>query len=265
MSSVVLNNLAATRVEGEDAGAYLQAQLTADLTLLADGGAGFAGYCDPGGRLIAVLYVIRRQDTYILIAACTLMDKLLAELRKYVLRAKVSLEQADSKVLGNLDGEGFQYSLDEASETPQLSDTSMADAWRARELRAGITWLNPETTGQFLPQMIGLERLGGLSFRKGCFPGQEVIARVRYLGKVKRLPVVVLVAGRFETVAGTEVDLLCAESKVGTAVIVDSAPEQEDTLVFLVSRAGEDIELTALESAGRRLEIRETVQTWATM
>ena len=61
-----------------------------------------------------------------------------------------------------------------------------ADAWRWLEVRAGTPWISAATSEAFVPQMIGLDRMGGVSFHKGCYPGQEVVARARYLGKVKR-------------------------------------------------------------------------------
>ena len=63
----------------------------------------------------------------------------------------------------------------------------MPDAeWRRLEIAAGIAWLTDETRESFIPQMLNLDRLGALSFEKGCFPGQEIIARTRYLGRLKR-------------------------------------------------------------------------------
>ena len=60
------------------------------------------------------------------------------------------------------------------------------DYWHLLDIRAGIPWLNGNTTEQFLPQELNLEELGGLTYSKGCYPGQEVIARVHYRGKSKQ-------------------------------------------------------------------------------
>lgn len=260
MKALRLNYLAAARATGDDAGAYLQAQLTADLTRLGDGAATFSGYCDPKGRLIAVLRVIRLGDEYLLIAAAPLIEPLLAELRKYVLRAKISLSPSDSHVLGSWDENGMQYSIGEPSSDSVAQDNDMVDTWRAQEIRAGVTWLNPASTTQFLPQMIGLERIGGLSFRKGCFPGQEIIARARYLGSVKRRPLIAQVAAHLPAGQGGEVNLLGKNGNAGTGVIVDHAPEGENTVMFLVSRAPEDAPVVAIELNGVRHAVREIVQ-----
>lgn len=67
-------------------------------------------------------------------------------------------------------------------------------AWSLLDILAGIPWLLPETSGEFIPQMVNLEALGGLSFKKGCYPGQEVVARLHYRGQLKRRMVLATVA-----------------------------------------------------------------------
>ena len=70
-----------------------------------------------------------------------------------------------------------------------------AEAWRAGELLSGIVWLNSKSSDSYIPQMLGFENIGAVSFRKGCYPGQEIVARARYLGKVKRKPLVATIEG----------------------------------------------------------------------
>lgn len=262
MSKVSLQYLSAARATGPDAASFLQAQLTADLSRLADGASGFSAYCDPKGNVLALVRVIRRGDDYLLIAARDLMESLLKTLGKYVLRAKVLFEPVEAVVAGIGENERLDYALepgDFSGEVEEVSD------WQVRELRAGIAWLGPETSGQFLPQMLGFDRLGAVSFRKGCFPGQEVIARVRYLGKLKRLPFIASFKGTPGLEPGTEVDLLGEDGPAGSAIVVDSAASGDETVCFLVARNPEDRPVIALESGGKRFELSESAQIWATM
>ena len=76
----------------------------------------------------------------------------------------------------------------QSADSSPVANMAEQDVWKISELRRGITWLCPETSGQFLPQMLGYDQLGALNFKKGCYPGQEIVARTHYLGKVKRHP-----------------------------------------------------------------------------
>lgn len=257
MTDITLDYLAATRVSGEDAERFLQAQLTADLTRLSDGDATFAAYCHPKGNVIAVTRVVRQSDAYILIASRRLLDALIAELGKYVLRAKVTIETLDNAVAGRRTGQTMDYALVPEGSDNDTGATQETAQWRAAELRGGMVWLSPETSNRFLPQMLGLDRLGAVSFRKGCYPGQEVIARVRYLGKVKQLPLVVSTGAPLEADPGGEIELLGEDGPVGSAIAIDSAPEAGGSVVFMVARNPEGAEVRALRVGDDRLEVRE--------
>lgn len=260
MTRVKLQYLSAAKASGEDAGSFLQAQLTADLTRLSAGDACFSAYCDPAGNVLAVLRVIRRGDDYLLIAAAALMESLLAVLGKYVLRARVKLEPTVGTVVGVDDAGALDYTLEPAESVDASTASQDVGAWRARELRSGIVWLRPETSGQFLPQMLGLERLGAVSFRKGCFPGQEVIARVRYLGRLKRRPLIAEAEGRLDIAPGDEVELLGAGGTVGSAVLVDVAFGGDATTLFMVARNRKEDPVRAILYAGKRVPLREAAQ-----
>lgn len=259
MTDITLDYLAAARVSGEDAGSFLQAQLSADLARLSDDGATFAAYCHPRGNVIAVIRVLRRSDAYILIVSRRLLDTLIAELRKYVLRAKVVIESLDHAVAARQSGQAMNYILvPEGAGTSPAATQEMAD-WHAAELRRGVVWLGPETSNRFLPQMLGLDRLDAVSFRKGCYPGQEVIARVRYLGKVKQLPLVVSTGVPLKAGPGEEIELLGDDGPVGSAVAIDSAPEADGSVVFLVARNPRERAVTALRIGDLNVAVRETV------
>ena len=216
MSAAAINlngMLAAVRVSGNDAGTFLHAQLTADIAALqkADGDrACYAAYCSPKGRVLATLFVLRQADQFLLLVDPGLVDALVQRLRMYVLRADVTLEpDPDLGVAGRIP-ESIQTPIAEGS----YADLGMADphrvqlpdgrvmllgakgsdtgsdrgteTWRELNIAQGVAWVGQATADLFVPQMLALDTIGAVSFSKGCYPGQEVVARARYLGKIKR-------------------------------------------------------------------------------
>jgi folate-binding protein YgfZ len=192
------NDLAVLSFTGTDAARFLHNQLTVDVESLEPGQASFAALCQPKGRVIALLCIGATENGFTVLCHESLADGLLAHLKRFVFRDQVTLERReDLRVVSVGSGDstevafeplpGFRYGVSE-DPVPDSSPFPAAVAERARELEAGITWLDTTSTETFLPQMLGHEVLGALNFRKGCFPGQEVIARTRYLGKLKRHP-----------------------------------------------------------------------------
>lgn len=250
MTPIALPQLSAARARGPDAAAFLHAQLSADIVSLADGAATFACYCSPRGQVYGLLLVGRSGDEYLLLADAELLPDMLRRLGMFVLRARVELGMAEelavsarpaeeAAVGSGLEfeppGSGLRYCLGNAS-----SRSAAAPAgWKERELRANIVWLNRQTTERYIPQMLGFDRIGAVSFNKGCYPGQEIIARTRYLGQVKRKPLLLHVGSAPEWLPGEPLQLQSGEEWI-QAAIVDSvalagtggAPE---SLLFVVA------------------------------
>ncbi len=126
-------------------------------------------------------------------------------LKIYRMRAKVDIDVLSNYVVAGLQSGDSPEPAPPAAHTIRLADSDrwlvltgdddapepdkqLQEEWRVAELRLGITWLSPPTSGEFLPQMLGFEELGAVNYRKGCYPGQEIVARTHYLGKVKRHP-----------------------------------------------------------------------------
>ena len=200
-----LNHLSAIRFNGGDAGDFLHNQLSADILGLANGDSTFACYCEPKGRVLALLLVQKFTEGYLVLMSATLATAVTERLKIYRMRSKVEFEILEDYTISGMEtGETPELALTSAytvrlpgSEewfvvTPlditQGSNEDLQNAWKVSELSRGITWLNPQTSGEFLPQMLGFEQLGAVNYRKGCYPGQEIVARTHYLGKVKRHP-----------------------------------------------------------------------------
>jgi len=208
-----LHDLALLAIEGPDASAFLQGQLTADVAEMAIGDAVFAAHCDAKGRMHANAVLYRQSTTaYLLQMPLENLEIASKALAKYAVFSKVEIREAqnyvafaalrktrdtDSKTLESaftVDMPTTVYCVHwvELSDTTaeQLHKQSLGyfshSSWQAELISAGIAFVMPATSNEFIPQMFNLDAVGGISFTKGCYTGQEIIARMKYLGQVKR-------------------------------------------------------------------------------
>ncbi len=204
------------RASGADARAFLHGQLTQDVTHLEPGLAQPAGYCTAKGRLLAS-FVIWAEDAETVMLACSadVLPATLKRLRMFVLRAKCRLDDVSAErplwgLAGATAGAQPPWSVTAAGGGARIAlpPAQVAGQTMARALQVGgeaptgaalaaATWLGLEaasgvprivgaTVEQFVPQMVNLELVGGVNFQKGCYPGQEVVARSQYRGTLKR-------------------------------------------------------------------------------
>ena len=206
MECAQLNRYGLLSVSGADARDFLHAQLTNDIQHLPPERSLLAGWCSAKGRLLATFLVIPSPQGYLLQLARDLAPAVAKRLSMFVLRSKVKVsDESDawtqfgvwnadwdaSRVAWDGDratipvGEGRFLRLEPAS-APSLVPTAGEEAWSVQEIRAGRPLITAATQDQFVPQMVNLETLGGVDFRKGCYPGQEIVARAQYRGQVKR-------------------------------------------------------------------------------
>ena len=207
------------RARGADAASFLNGQLTSDVAHLDTGQARLAGYCSAKGRLLAS-FVVWRGDGEERLLACSgdLLPQTIKRLRMFVLRAKCELTDASAELplygltgpratrwLGDAapeavwtrgehdgvtavrlpDAGASQRYLVASATEPDLPPLA-PEAWRWLEVRSGVARITQATVEHFVPQMLNFELLGGVDFRKGCYPGQEVVARSQYRGVIKR-------------------------------------------------------------------------------
>jgi hypothetical protein len=130
-----------------------------------------------------------------------------------------------------------------------------AGAWWWSQIDAGVANVFAPTQEKFVPQMINLEVLGGVSFKKGCYPGQEIVARSQYLGKLRRRMAIARIDG--ETHAGADIYAQGAEQPVGTVVLAASGPAGGMDILFEapVDRTSDAV-LLANAAQGPRLDVR---------
>jgi folate-binding protein YgfZ len=231
MESTRLNRYGLLSVTGADARDFLHAQLTNDIENLPADRAALAGWCSAKGRLLATFLVIPSPDGFLLQLSRDLAAPVAKRLSMFVLRSKVKVtDESDSWA---------QYGVWDSSPGPEvqwegavgtvkvdagrflklgkgfeLQATKPEEAWTLDEIRAGRPLITAATQDQFVPQMVNLETLGGVNFQKGCYPGQEIVARAQYRGQVKRRMV------KIPAPAGAE---LKPGQEYNGGVVVDSA------------------------------------------
>ncbi len=202
-SILALEDLAALQVAGDDAATFLQAQLSSDVHRLEPGEARITSWNTPAGKAVAVPWLLRPEaGRFFLVLPQELAATVADGLRRFVLRSRVSIDlPADLAVFGATgehgpedaaargaldDGTGRTLFVAPAGQTGSGTPPAAMKAWREAGLGSARPQVYAVTSGRFVPQMLNLDLVGGISFDKGCYPGQEVIARARYLGRVKR-------------------------------------------------------------------------------
>ncbi|MBS0340412.1 MAG: folate-binding protein YgfZ [Proteobacteria bacterium] len=244
---------------GPDAASFLHGQLTQDFSLMDSSQARLAALCTAKGRMIASFVGIRPEpETILLVCSRDILPATLKRLSMYVLRAKVKLRDAsDEFTLYGLAGDALAANDVEATATPwrrsvkgAASVVSLYPAdgvlralwiapagtpapvgpdldpalWQWGEVRSGVATLTTPVLDAFVPQMLNYESIGGVNFKKGCYPGQEVVARSQFRGTLKRRAYIVqadqAVAAGQEVFAASD-----AEQPVGTVVQAAQAPD----------------------------------------
>ncbi len=162
------SSLGALLVSGADTRAFLQGQLSADIDALAGSRALLASCNSAQGRVQAVVWLVERSEGIALVLPASMTERIAARLRKYVLRSKVRIDELPAAI---------DLAEPQAYREPD---------WRLAGIRAGLPQVYPSTHEVFVAQMLNLDLLGGISFEKGCYTGQEIIARTHFRGAIKR-------------------------------------------------------------------------------
>jgi folate-binding protein YgfZ len=222
--TALLTHLGVIRVEGDDAAKFLHGQLTQDFALLGLSEARLAAFCSAKGRMQASFIGFKRSTSEILlIGNRDILPATLKRLSMFVMRAKAKLTDATddfalyglagdaaaiatSKVANNLDSIWAKADLGTANlitlypadgvrralwvapvgDAPPAGQPLSAQDWAWSEVKCGIAMISTPILEAFVPQMLNYESVGGVNFKKGCYPGQEVVARSQFRGTLKR-------------------------------------------------------------------------------
>lgn len=205
-------SLAVLAVRGADARRFLQGQLSADVIGLPPAELRWAGLHNPQGRALATLQLLADGDDVLALLPPERLVAVLPLLRRYLLRAKARIEDETGhwRVLGVFASAGDAAARLGDAASPGRTLIAAADAasgrcvvlqsasghaevgaepslrWKRADIAAGLPQVYDGTAGSFIAQMLNLDLIGGVAFDKGCYTGQEVIARAHYRGRVKR-------------------------------------------------------------------------------
>ncbi|MFG0379771.1 YgfZ/GcvT domain-containing protein [Pseudomonas sp. zbq_18] len=290
----LLNHEALLAVRGPDAGKFLQGQLTCNLNYLNESTCSLGARCTPKGRMTSSFRILQEGDGYLLAMANELLEAQLADLKKYAVFSKSTLadetsawvrfglsggdaalqrlglelpQTAGSLVRANdllalrvsdvraelwapaAQGESLRSLL-----AAQLNEAPLND-WLLGQVRDGIGQVFGETRELFIPQMINLQALGGVSFKKGCYTGQEIVARMQYLGKLKRRLYRFSLTADTLPVPGSELFSPVHGSSVGEVVLAAQARQGIELLAVLQEDAKNDGRVSLGSTEGPSLQL----------
>lgn len=273
-----LQRLGLLSCTGDEARDFLHAQLSSDIAALQVGRARFSGWCSAKGRLLATVLVVPHASGYLLQLSRDIAPATAKRLSMFILRAKAKLADVSEawvqiglwgpQATGQLAALGFETPAADLAITragdalavrvaaqrflllapaaqrgrfvEALGDGG-EEAWALEEIRAGRPQVVQATQDQFVPQMVNLERLGAVDFQKGCYPGQEIVARTQYRGILKRR----MVRAK-----------LAAPAAPGDALYADNLPGQASGMVVNAAQTPEGatellavVQISSLESA----------------
>ena len=267
--------LSSLRFAGPDAASFLHNQLSTDVQGMAAGDAGWTSYNSPKGRVLATPLLWRRaQDEFVAYVPADIAESLRKRLAMFVLRAKVAVEMRPSRILQGIagpdaaaaleaalggapePGHGLatpeadvvalpdgRFLVDAGQEIPLSGEHAPASYWDWLGVRAGVPQVVLATQDQFVAQTANLDLVGAVNFRKGCYPGQEIVARMQYLGRLKERMFAFHVEGDAPA-PGTRI--LTGDDPAGTVVNAAAAPTGGSDLLAVA-------QLAALQAGGLRL------------
>ena len=281
-------------VRGSDAAKFLQGQLTCNLNYLSDTQASLGARCTQKGRMQSSFRILLQGDGVLLAMATALLEPQLADLKKYAVFSKSKLTDESAAWvrfgLVNADPALASLGLELPADTDSVArnDTLIAirispdraelwvpaeqgdairsqlaatleqadlNEWLLGQIRAGIGQVMPQTRELFIPQMLNLQAVGGVSFKKGCYTGQEIVARMQYLGKLKRRLYRLSLAAPEMPEPGTPLFSPSHNSAIGEVVTAAKAGQTIELLAVLQAEAAEsgDVHVGTLEGPGLQL------------
>ncbi|HEY4145635.1 folate-binding protein [Pinirhizobacter sp.] len=233
-------------LDGPDAAAFAQAQFSSDVAALAPGQWQWSAWLDAKGRCRAFLQLARPDtDSFTALLRGGDAMAMAQDLKRFVFRAKVRI--AVTSNIEVIDGPALpdgSITVDEETgimlgaglRSWHIVDTARAHVdehatrdWIEQDINAGFAWLPDAAIGELLPQSLSFERLGAVSFNKGCFPGQEIVARMHYRGAGKQH----MHSVRFDTIASSGATLRRNDTSVGMVLNTHVVEGATKALVIL--------------------------------
>lgn len=261
-------------ISGSDASDYLQGQLTADLNSLTDDAGCLTSHCDAKGKTLHIGMLVKWSSSILMFGHNESSEVSLTTLKKFGVFSQVNIEnraatlnlfagkgkklesvlntlfetiptsqfEVYSNALGGVirtDSDNRFFIWLTSNQKQKLLDAYTGnlcheDIWHGSQIKAGIPELREQTHSQFIPQMMNLQALNAISFTKGCYMGQETVARAKYLGKNKRRLYLLGCPHSVKIAIGSRLKFLTGENWKNTGTVLSSATMQHETLVLAI-------------------------------
>lgn len=267
-----LSHLSILSFSGSDVRDFLQGQMTQDINSISNQSYKMTSILNPKGRMIVSGLIKKSEDIFFLIIRKDLSEDILNWLSRYILRSDVIITIEDFNIIG-LNNENHKKLINDQDNSQQLNiapidadkdryiliinnevvteDNSIQSInendWILADIKRGLAIIDKNNSEKYIPQMINLDLLEGISFSKGCYTGQEVVARVQHRGKIKqRMFYITFESNSNEIDAQSEV--MCKDKKVGSIVISKKSDNYFHALAVInTSNSDEDLLLDGSE------------------
>ncbi|WP_102795691.1 tRNA-modifying protein YgfZ [Bowmanella denitrificans] len=270
---IPLSQVSLLQASGEDRLKYLQGQLTQDLERLTTDKAMYACHCDAKGKAWALYQVFSQGEEMFMLSDSEAIEKSLPELKKYAVFSKVALTKTDLTWFGIVGPIPEAWLTKQGCQLPQTHlginctdrsviirqdspdiryivglhkplSTQIVEAlsdhlytenlWQMLDIQAGLPKLNAQTSAEFVPQMVNMQALDAISFTKGCYMGQETVARTRYLGKNKRAAYILHARHATNMAPGDALEVQLEENWRRSGTVLSCATLSEETWLLAV-------------------------------
>lgn len=271
-----LSHFGAIKFTGPEAEKYLQGQITSDITLITEDKVQLSCQCDSKGKTHSTFYIVKNQEDYLLVGYKDSLKLSLAAFRKFAVFSQVTIADISEQVaFYGLDDAGLadlafkigtptapleltavdsfrifkvqdatsRYLLMDFASDSKIEASGNSVAWQIEDIKAGIPHLTENASGEFVPQMLNLQAIDAISFTKGCYMGQETVARAKYLGKNKRAGYIL--QGQCETApkASDVIEMQLGENWRRGGAIANLIWDETEKTVWIYGVLPNDIEL----------------------
>ena len=264
-----LTDLAITSLSGPDRAKYLQGQVTCDVNALQPGQHTLGGHCDPKGKLWSDFRLLCLSDRLLMLTKPSVLARQLPELKKFAIFAKVEIGEFQGSLAG-LAGQGTDDWMAQhfaltgtglveggmavrveadrwllASASPLALNLPVGDEglWWGLEIKAGLPHLEAVHQGEYIPQMLNLQALDGISFNKGCYMGQETVARAKYRGANNRALFVLSGTAATQVASGDTLEIQLGDNWRRSGLVLNAWQQQGQ--VWLTAVLPKDTEADA--------------------
>ncbi|MCG9650139.1 tRNA-modifying protein YgfZ [Vibrio brasiliensis] len=280
-----LNSWGAITMIGDDKKSYLQGQVTCDVVTLEPHLSTFGAHCDAKGKVWSVFRLFHHNGGYAMFQPTSVIDKELAEIKKYAIFSKVEIKQSEEIALGVMGEKATEFIDSLSSQTgdvrpveggtavkideqrwlllvapgaaEQLVTASQADKvneslWTLLDIKAGLPILTAEQQNEHIPQALNVQAVDGISFTKGCYTGQETVARAKYRGINKRALFIVKGEAQQGIPANAELERAVGENWRSAGKLLASyrfSDNQAIALVVLPNNLEDDTQLRLKDQA----------------